>query len=326
MAVLYERICPICFETITHHDKKGFEKSVSENRPCRSCAGKNRSKEKKWFRRCPKCGNRVGYTDEKNRDHAKRDRRVCNDCLGKFRMDKYKGKGNPFYGKSHTESAKRKIAGSDRSYTQTEEFREKSRRLGKLNGMFGKSMRSVLIDKYGSEEGGRRWDELKAKRSLQMAGEGNNMFGKPSPVGSGGGWGGWYKGFYFRSLRELNYILTVLEPSGEEWISAEKIPISYTGSRGQSRTYLADFLVGWERLVEIKPGKLQGTSVNNLKRKAAEEYCEFQGWKFEVVDIEPVRYVDLLVLCDEKKVVLNKKYRSKLEEIRCKLAKNANCP
>lgn len=44
---------------------------------------------------------------------------------------------------------------------------------------------------YGKEKA----VELKEKLSERFSGEGNPMFGKPSPEGSGNGWSGWYKNF-----------------------------------------------------------------------------------------------------------------------------------
>ena len=53
------------------------------------------------------------------------------------------------------------------------------------------------------------------------------MFGRPTPQGSGNGWKGWYKGWFFRSLKELSYVVNVLEPNGDIWESAENIKIPY---------------------------------------------------------------------------------------------------
>ncbi len=48
---------------------------------------------------------------------------------------------------------------------------------------------------------------LKEKHRQNAIGEGNNMYGRPSPQGSGNGWSGWYKERYFRSLRELMFLI-----------------------------------------------------------------------------------------------------------------------
>ncbi|MBR4316812.1 MAG: hypothetical protein IKP65_07630 [Alphaproteobacteria bacterium] len=43
--------------------------------------------------------------------------------------------------------------------------------------------------------------ELKKKYSEKSKGKNNPMYGKPAPKGSGNGVSGWYKGWFFRSLR-----------------------------------------------------------------------------------------------------------------------------
>ena len=50
------------------------------------------------------------------------------------------GKGNPMYGKHHTEETKEKLRKIDKSYTQTEEYRKNMSEAtkGEKNGMYGK--------------------------------------------------------------------------------------------------------------------------------------------------------------------------------------------
>jgi len=47
------------------------------------------------------------------------------------------------------------------------------------------------------------------------------MYGKPAPIGSGNGWSGWYKGWYFRSLLELSFMINVIERFKMSWQNAE---------------------------------------------------------------------------------------------------------
>ena len=50
------------------------------------------------------------------------------------------GKGNPMYGKHHSEETKEKLRQVDKSYTQTKEYRENMSKVtsGEKNGMYGK--------------------------------------------------------------------------------------------------------------------------------------------------------------------------------------------
>jgi len=94
------------------------------------------------------------------------------------------------------------------------------------------------------------------------------MYGKPSPEGSGNGWSGWYKGFYFRSLMELSFIKLMIDndikiKSGEKEIFSIKY---YDVLNNKHKTYFADYyLPEFNLYVEIKPKKLVNTYLNKLK-------------------------------------------------------------
>jgi hypothetical protein len=206
------------------------------------------------------------------------------------------GKNNPFYGKKHTEESLKRIGGRDYSVNKTEEFRAKISLTSKgvRNPMYGRSIYDVWVKRHGQEDADRRMSELKKKRSEQMRGSGNNMYGKPSPQGSGNGWSGWYKGWYFRSLKELSYMILVIEANGYEWRSAEsrdlKIPYIMDGV---SRTYFADFFIGETILVEVKPKKLMDSRLNSLKKEAALKFCRERGYSYRMVDVRTLEDRDV---------------------------------
>ena len=81
------------------------------------------------------------------------------------------------------------------------------------------------------------------------------MYGKPAPIGSGNGWSGWYKGWYFRSLLELSFMINVIERFNMPWISAENqtYKISYVDTNLKQRNYYADFIIDNKYIVECKP-------------------------------------------------------------------------
>jgi hypothetical protein len=240
-----------------------------------------------YNRVCSKCNKILTYTNKYVYNESVKNKRLCRSCGAKKMCltDEQKfimasrfgpprcGKNNPFYGKKHTKEALKIIA-------------EKSVKIGKENGMFGKNVYDIWFIKYGKEEADKRLSALKHIRSINNSGKNNPMYGKPSPMGSGNGWSGWYKGWYFRSLRELSYVITYLERNGLRWVSAEKkeFSIPYQDYNGKDRIYHPDFLVEDNRLVEIKPDKLKKSITNKLKQIAAEKFCTKMGYKFEMIE------------------------------------------
>jgi len=139
--------------------------------------------------------------------------------------------------------------------------------------------------RYGKEEADRRREAHISRCSKHSRGSGNAMYGKPAPQGSGNGWKGWYKGRFFRSLRELAFMLE-LEECGVQWINGERkeYRVSYICPTGTERTYAPDFIVPNEAMIEIKPKKLWNSPLVLAKQKAAEKLCEQLGLKYRLVD------------------------------------------
>lgn len=245
-------------------------------------------------RNCPKCGKEIEYKNKTTLNNAVKKNTVCKKCLpvNKKFVERYATKGkntgsdNPFFGKTHTEETKKSII-KNRNYDsyKTPEFREKMRMLAVsgITGNGGKKVYDIWVEKYGVEEADKKMAACKKKHSKNNSGSGNPMYGKPSPNGSGNGWKGWYKERYFRSLRELTYMLQ-LEESGINWVSAENIRIPYKCPLGKDRTYSPDFLIE-NKLVEIKPIRLQETPLVSVKTLAAEEYCKKNNLIYEIIDV-----------------------------------------
>lgn len=145
--------------------------------------------------------------------------------------------------------------------------------------------------------------EVKLKRSLKFSGKNNPMYGKPSPIGSGNGWSGWYNNWYFRSLLELSYMINVIERFNFKWESAEKrkYRINYIDCNNKNKTHFADFIINNKYLIEIKPKNLFNTANNKLINEATIKYCDNNNLKFKI--IEPIKLSDKTL----KEMVLNKK-------------------
>jgi hypothetical protein len=239
-------------------------------------------------RRCPQCQKPIRYTNKHNCNRSERLGRRCKSCVAidRNKLFDYRGEKGPFYGRKHTEETKRLLSQVDKSRWKTEEFRRKMSSVtrGERNPMFGRTVDDIWLQKYGPEEAARRAQERSRKKSLSQSGANNRMYGKSPPRGCGAGWSGWYKGWYFRSLRELSYVIGVLEPAGVAWVSGEKLRLKYVDHDGRTRTHSPDFLVNQVEIVEVKPARLQNTPSVLAKRSACEEYCRLHGLTYKMVD------------------------------------------
>lgn len=239
-------------------------------------------------RQCPICESTITYKDKWSFIYACQDNKMCKSCTCKNNSIKYdyknkfRGENNPFFGRHHTEKTKDSLRSFDHSYS-----------LGDKNPMHRLEIKNIFYQKYSGKNskmfGRKASDETKKKISIRTSGKNNPMYGKPSPSGSGNGWANWYKGFHFRSLRELQYYITEVEGHGLSCESAQgkKYRIPYKDYNGVDRTYLPDFLVDNKYLIEIKPKKLWNTVVVKSKKEAAEKFCIENGFEYKLVDIEP---------------------------------------
>ncbi len=148
-----------------------------------------------------------------------------------------------------------------------------------------RSFYETWTERYGKEGADRRREEHRALCSKNSSGVNNPMYGKPTPQGSGNGWKGWYKGHFFRSLRELTFMLE-LETRQVQWQNGEKkeYRVRYVDHEGTERTYAPDFIVAKEAMYEIKPKRLWNSPLVTAKRLAAEVLCKQLGIEYRLVD------------------------------------------
>lgn len=164
--------------------------------------------------------------------------------------------------------------------------------------------------KYGEKEGDIKIQQLREKQSILYSGKNNPMYGKPSPQGSGNGWKGWYLGFYFRSLRELSYLI-YLNENGIKYATGEskRLSIKYIFNN-QERTYRPDFIINNNELIEIKPKKLHTTPNVLAKKEAAEIFCRQRNWKYTLTDYA-IDIHKIYELYNAKQIVFAKNYETK---------------
>lgn len=136
------------------------------------------------------------------------------------------------------------------------------------------------------------------------------MYGKPSPQGSGNGWSGWYKNWFFRSLRELSYMINVIEFQNLKWRSGETsdLKIPYVDWEGKNRVYTADFLVEEHDLIEVKPEKLKSSKTVRIKQEAAIIFCEEKGWEYKLIDPPVLSFNEIQNLYLTEQIKFTKRY------------------
>ena len=171
---------------------------------------------------------------------------------------------------------------------------------------FGKSCKGKTIDEiYGKEKA----EKIRKIESSKNSGKNNPMYGRPSPLGSGNGWCGWYKNFFFRSILELSFLVSIKE----EIKSAEYIKIPYNDYTGKERNYLPDF-ISKDTLYEIKPFHLVNSISNKLKFEAAKEWCNKNNLNFKIItenDIRKLTTEEIVNLYKNKEIKFIERYEKK---------------
>lgn len=171
------------------------------------------------------------------------------------------------------------------------------------------------LEKYGKEKADLKWNDLVKKQSINNSGEKNSMYGKSTPVGSGNGWSGWYKGWYFRSLLELSYMIKIIERFKLNWKTAEskQLTVKYE-FLGKARTYRADFLIKNKYLVDCKPKKLHSSTENIAKKQAMVEFCEENNLIFKYSEIPKLTIQEINHLYKTSQIKFLERYERKFKQ------------
>lgn len=271
------------------------------------------------------CCNRENKFKSTYTGYAKYCSRVC---AAKTQM---KGCGNNMYGKSTVSvwtekygkekademwiESNKKRSDSGKISSNTMEFLENARQnaVGKNNPMYNKNFYSIWLEKYGKEIADEKMINYKQKHSILSSGKNNSMYGKPSPQGSGNGWSGWYKGWFFRSLRELSYMVNVIEQKKLQWESGEqqKYKISYTDYDGKKRNYFPDFVIEGSRMIECKPIRMHNSPKVIAKVKSAQKFCTKHGMTYEILEPTILSDLTILNLYNTGHIKFTKKYHKK---------------
>lgn len=266
-------------------------------------------------RYCPDCNIILTYSNKYERNRAEKKSRPCYSCRTKrlINSPKYLQKLNEgvrkYQDKYRNSLIKRKCS---------EETKEKLRKnakilRGKDHPSYGKSVYSQWLIKYGKEIADKKMNAAKEKWSKSSSGVNNPMYGKPSPQGSGNGWSGWYKGWYFRSIHELSYMINVIEKHNHKWENAEqsKYGVPYMDWEGKQRTYFADFIIDGKIMVECKPSRLHNTPSVKSKQMGAVDFCEKNGLTYKIECPNLLSKEDVKTLRENNEIVFLKKYEEK---------------
>ncbi len=132
------------------------------------------------------------------------------------------------------------------------------------------------------EEATAKMEAVSANFSNTHSGSGNPMYGKPTPQGAGNGWKGWYRDHYFRSLREVTFMIQ-MDEKGVKWTPGEKVSIKYRIGENE-RTYRPDFITEG-KMIEIKPLKLHESVSVQTKADAGRRYCKEHSLEYCLIDV-----------------------------------------
>ncbi|MDF2534860.1 MAG: hypothetical protein K0R18_1019 [Bacillales bacterium] len=286
---MFKRDCPNCQKEILYKIEKNFTRAITNNTFCVKCSKskqintmKTRKVETHFIRNCPKCSIEIRHTSKRSFEGAKYYEKFCKKCAVQFK-------------------AMSKLI-------------EKSS--GKNNSMFGKSFYDIWVEKFGEDEARQKESNRRRKISNATSGENNPMYGRPSPVGSGNGWSGYYKGVYFRSIIELSFLKYLID-SNVRYENGEKKKhkIEYN-LNGKILNYFPDYyLLDSNEYVEIKPKKLLSTKKNAAKFDSA---IKKFGDKFKVLteeDVSLLQIEEMYELYMKKEVVFIERYNEKIKKL-----------
>jgi len=257
-----------------------------------------------YERVCPRCKRVVAYSTKGSRDRAEKSNSICKECCKEV---------NPFAGKKHTLESREKISQAARlrykNWMEDPLKRQQIEAILKLGRKRNRSTLEAWIDKYGEEKARELYSTHCKKLSLK--GSKNGMYGKPAPQGSGNGWSGWYKDWYFRSIRELSFVINYLEKNNLEWETGElkKYRVEWYDYRGVKRNYYPDFVVG-NIVYECKPKRLWNTPTIKAKTEAAKKVFK----DFRLVDPPLLTKDEIKSLVTKKVIRFLDRYQKKYED------------
>lgn len=260
------------------------------------------------FKNCPECNKEIIYSSIYSLKTSIKNNSKCKSCAMSGENNSMYGRTgdkNGFYGKKHTKETKNKLSSLQKNIykNRSEDEKEKILKI-LLEGRTGprKSNYEYWVDKYGVEEADKRNNDFKNKLSKLFSGSGNPMYGRPTPNKAGYGVSGWYKEEFFRSLRELSFLLDNIEAVSAE---SNKWRTTYKNYNNVEKTTIPDFVIESTKTVyECKPDRLHNTYLVQLKANALKKHCNSLGYDYVLIDpgLPDFNLVDRLIEEDAVKL------------------------
>lgn len=265
---------------------------------------------------CVKTVNYLGHRTNRLTQLSKQLNNIykCHSCVTSEQTSKrnksHKGKTfEQLYGKQKAEKIKNRLSEIARNNTNPL-WLNPPKLSGKEHPCFGKTYEQL----FGIE------GAIKRRKLCAHIGKKNAQYGKPAYNGSGNGWSGWYKEWYFRSIRELSFMINYIEKYSVKWESAEtsNYAIPYTLYDGSNRHYFADFILNDQILVEVKPKTLINTPLVKLKKEAADKWCINRNLQYKIVsedDYSILTKEEIQYLYNNNLIKWLPRYQKKYEEL-----------
>ncbi len=272
-----------------------------------------------YSRNCPKCNSILFHKSKYTRNSANKKGTICGSCSKRKCELKYYENLSRNCPNCDNIIKYSHIGDKIKAYKNNTLCKKCMLNSGKyIKGQEPTNTKSIYIcwlNKFGKGEADLKLEKFKQLQSFNNSGNKNSMYGKCTPIGSGNGWSGWYKGWYFRSILELSYVIKVIERYNLNWQSAEKntLTCKYIFNNAE-RTYRADFIINSKYLVDCKPKKLQKSLENLAKREAMSKFCNSIGLIFKYSDIPKLTNDEILELYIKKQIKFLDRYEKKFKE------------
>lgn len=218
------------------------------------------------------------------------------------------GKGNPFYGKRHSEKTMRKMKKNHSDFSgDNNPFRLWWQ---DANDDDKAKFKMTLSDGWKkAKENKEEFNKLREKRSKLTCEAHANMRMKKFGRGHLRGY------FYSKRQKKKIYYRSSYEKAFLEWCDSQDSIVSFFGCDftipyghdGITRNYIPDFIINDVVLVEIKPTGLINTDQNKRKALAGQEYCNNKGWIYLVITEEELKDLSFIIQIVDGKVSSNKK-------------------
>lgn len=251
--------CPICNRDVKFKNEVTLATSQRRNSPCRSCIMKKEDLNDSLEVKCLKCNRVKIYSNKYNANFA-RVRNRCASC-SRANANKELWKDKEFRDRKSKATTKR----LKEYWSDSEKRKELGRRTSIRN-----------IERWKDDE---YRDQMIVNLLIQQ-----KRYGKSHA--------GHYKGTFFRSSLELNFLMQI-DNMGKKWISCEnsEYAIRYM-YKDKMHTYYPDFKVD-NVVYEIKPSKNFNDPIVKAKEAAAITWCKERNLEYKMLDPGKINSQDL---------------------------------